>query len=83
MTHTIEEMKAKIHEMYPKLDKHGVHSTLTYDKKKKTYVLELKKGVHHLSTFIDKADADKCMDGKECVHLGVQIAQFLDNFKNV
>jgi hypothetical protein len=83
MKHTIEEMKAKIHEMYPKIDKHGVASTVTYDKGKKTYVLELKKGPHHLSTYIDKADADKCMEGVECIHLGVQIGQFLENFKNV
>jgi hypothetical protein len=83
MKHSIEEMKAKIHEMYPKIDKHGVASTVTYDKAKKTYVLELKKGPHHLSTYIDKADADKCMEGIECIHLGVQIGQFLENFKNV
>jgi hypothetical protein len=83
MKHTLEEMKAKIHEMYPKIDKHGVASTVTYDKGKKTYVLELKKGPHHLSTYIDKADADKCMEGVECIHLGVQIGQFLENFKNV
>ena len=24
MKHTIDEVKAKIHEMYPKIDKHGV-----------------------------------------------------------
>ena len=50
---------------------------------KKTYVLELKKGPHHLATYIDKADADKCMEGVECIHLGVQIGQFLENFKTV
>ena len=83
MKHTIEELKGKIHQMYPGIDKHGVHSTLTYDKGKKTYVLELKKGPHHLSTFIDKVDADKCMDNIECIHLGVQIGQFLENFKTV
>jgi hypothetical protein len=83
MKHALEEMKAKIHEMYPKIDKHGVASTVTFDKAKKTYVLELKKGPHHLATYIDKVDADKCMEGVECVHLGVQIAQFLENFKNV
>ena len=83
MKHSLDEMKAKIREMYPKIDKHGVTSTVTYDKEKKTYVLELKKGVHHLNTFIDKADADKCMEGVECIHLGVQIAQFLENFKTV
>jgi hypothetical protein len=83
MKHTIDEIKAKIHEMYPKIDKHGVAATVTYDKAKKTYVLELKKGPHHLATYIDKADADKCMEGVECVHLGVQIGQFLENFKKV
>ncbi len=81
MPHTIPELQAKIHAMYPGLDKHGVKSSLTYDKGKKTYVLELKKGPHHLSTYIDKVDADKCLDGHECIHLGVQIGQFMENFK--
>lgn len=83
MKHTLDEVKAKIHQMYPKIDKHGVAATVTFDQAKKTYVLDLKKGPHHLSTFIDKADADKCMEGVECIHLGVQIAQFLENFKKV
>lgn len=83
MAHTIAEIKNKVHEMYPDIDKYGVASSLTYDKGKKTYVLELKKGPHHLSTYIDKVDADKCMDGIECVHLGVQIGQFMENFKKV
>ena len=83
MVHKIAEMKDKIHQMYPDIDKHGVASSLTYDQGKKTYVLELKKGPHHLSTYIDKVDADKCMDGIECVHLGVQIGQFMENFKKV
>ena len=81
--HTINNLKTKIHEMYPKIDEHEVAATVTYDKAKKTYVLELKKGTHHLNTFIDKADADKCMDGVECIHLGVQIGEFLENFKKV
>ena len=83
MKHTLDEVKAKIHAMYPKIDKHGVAATVTFDEAKKTYVLELKKGPHHLATFIDQADADKCMDGVECIHLGVQIGQFLENFKKV
>ena len=81
--HPIDELKAKIHQMYPEIDQHGVAATVISDKAKKTYVLELKKGPHHLATFIDKADADRCMDGVECIHLGVQIGQFLENFKKV
>jgi len=83
MKHKVEEIKAKVREMYPDIDRHGVAAMVTFDKGKKTYVLELKKGPHHLSTYIDKADADKCMEGKECIHLGVQIGQFLENFKKV
>jgi hypothetical protein len=83
MEHTIAEVKAKIHEMYPDIDKYGVTSSLTYDKEKKTFVLELKKDVHHLATYIDKVDADKCLDNIECIHLGVQIGQFMENFKKV
>ena len=83
MAHTIKEMQKKIHEMYPDIDKHGVESSLTFDDKKNTYVLDLKKDQHHLSTYIDKEDADKCMDNIECIHLGVQIGQFMENFKKV
>ena len=83
MAHTIKEMQRKIHEMYPDIDKHGVESSLTFDDKKNTYVLDLKKDQHHLSTYIDKEDADKCMDNIECIHLGVQIGQFMENFKKV
>jgi hypothetical protein len=83
MKHTIAELKAKVHEMYPDIDKYGVTSSLTYDKEKKAFILELKKDVHHLATYIDKVDADKCLDNIECIHLGVQIGQFMENFKKV
>lgn len=80
---TIAQLKDKIHEIYPDIDRHGVHSSITFDKGKNAYVLELKKDVYHLATSIDKVDADKCLDNIECVHLGVQIGQFMENFKRV
>ncbi len=81
MGYTIVGLKEKILEMYPEITKKGVVSTLTFDEDKKAYVLKLHKGEHELSTFIDKADADRCMDGHVCVALGVQVRQFLENFK--
>lgn len=83
MKHTVAEFKDKIHEMYPDIDEYGVTSSLTYDREKGAYVLELKKGPHHLATYIDKEDAYKCMDNIECIHLGVKIGEFLENFKKV
>jgi len=81
MGYTIVGLKDKVLEMYPEIAKMGVVSSLLWDEEKKVYLLKLSKGGHELGTFIDKADADKCMDGRECVHLGVQIRQFLENFK--
>jgi hypothetical protein len=81
MGYTIVGLKEKILEMYPEITKFGVVSTLTFEAEKKAYLLKLKKGVHELGTYIDKADADRCMDGHVCVALGVQVRQFLENFK--
>jgi hypothetical protein len=83
MGYTIVGLKEKILEMYPEIEKLGVISTLVYDEEKKAYVLKLHKGPHELSTYIDKVDADRCLDGHVCVTLGVQVRQFLDNFKEV
>lgn len=81
MGYTIVGLKTKILEMYPEIEKLGVVSSLTFDDEKKVYLLKLKKGVHELGTYIDKPDADRCMDGHVCVALGVQVRQFLENFK--
>ncbi len=81
MGYTIVGLKEKILEMYPEIPKLGVVSTLTFEEDKQAYVLKLHKGPHELSTYIDKLDADRCMDGHVCVSLGVQVRQFLENFK--
>jgi hypothetical protein len=81
MGYTIVGLKEKILEMYPEIAKLKVVSTLTFDQGKNAYVLKLTKGPHELSTYIDKVDADRCMDGHVCVSLGVQVRQFLENFK--
>jgi hypothetical protein len=81
MGYTVVGLKEKIMEMYPEIAKLGVISTLVYDEEKKAYVLKLHKGPHELSTYIDKPDADRCLDGQVCVSLGIQVRQFLENFK--
>jgi hypothetical protein len=81
MGYTVVGLKTKVLEMYPEIEKMKVISSLTFDEGKNAYVLKLTKGPHELSTYIDKADADRCMDGHVCVSLGVQVRQFLENFK--
>jgi len=81
MGYSIAGLKSKILEMFPALGKHGVVPGLTFDEKKNAYILKLEKGPHELTTHLEKADADACMGGKECIHLGVQVGQFIKNFE--
>ncbi len=81
MGYTVVGLKEKILELHPEVAKHGIVSTLTFDDEKKAYVLTLTKGPHKLSTYIDKPDASRCMDGHVCVSLSLQVAQFIANFQ--
>ncbi len=81
MGYTVVALENKVAEMYPEIEKHGIALNVVFDEVKNAYVIKLKKGVHELTTHLDKADADSCMDGIKCVSLGVQVAQFVKNFE--
>lgn len=81
MSYTLDELKAKILDFYPEIEKHQLQTDLTFDKDKNAYVIKIKKGKHELTTFLDKPDADACLDCKKCVYLGLHIAEFVKNFE--
>jgi hypothetical protein len=81
MGYTVVGLKTKVLERYPEIEKMKVIPGLIFDEGKTAYVLKLTKGPHALSTYIDKVDADRCLNGIECIHRGVQARQFLENFK--
>ncbi len=74
-------LKDKIFQMYPEISQNGVAVSLRFNEELKTYDVNLRKDVHELNTHLEIKDADECMDGRECVHLGVQLKEFIDNFK--
>lgn len=45
------------------------------------YVVELAKDAKQAEIFISRKDADECMDGIECYHLGIELGNFLREFK--
>lgn len=81
MSYTIVALKEKILEMYPELERHQVAVNLVFDAEKEAYVLRLHGGSHELTTHLERADADACMNGVKCVSLGVQVEQFVKNFE--
>lgn len=74
-------LEGKLKEMYPEIDKHGLNLALCFDNKKDAWIVELSKGSHGLRTHLEKKDAEACLDGIECVYLGVQVGQFIKNFE--
>ena len=81
MSYTTVVLENKILEMSPEITKHGISVSLNFSEEKNAYIVKLKKGRHELTTHLDKKDADECIDGIKCVHLGVQLGEFIKNFE--
>lgn len=81
MGYTKVALEDKILEMYPEIRAHGISMSLEFNEEGKAYIIRFKKGKHELTTHLDKKDADDCMNGYKCVHLGIQIGQFIKNFE--
>jgi hypothetical protein len=81
MGYTNVALKEKIAVMYPEIIQHNISVGLDFSQDKNAYVIKFKKNSHELLTYLDKSDADECMDDIKCVHLGVKIGEFVRNFE--
>ena len=79
--HNNKELCEKIRSLYPAIGECGIDVDVAYDERKKAYVVDLKQGQHELKTHLEPTDADACMEGRQCVYLGTQIAQLVANIK--
>lgn len=73
----------KIRKIYPDIGECGIDVQVEYDDKQKAWVVDLKKGGHELKTFLEDNDAEKCLDEKQCVSLGLEIAQLRINVERM
>lgn len=74
-----DELCAKIKDIYPDIGECGIDVSVDYDNEKNAYIVDLKKDQHELTTHLEPEDAETCMNGKQCIGLGLQIAQLKDN----
>ena len=77
MGYTQVALEDKLLEMYPELERNGVAVTLEFDKGKDAWVIHFTKGSHKRYAFLDRKDADSCMDGQSCIYLGTLISQYV------
>lgn len=78
-----EELCDKIRAVFPDIGACGIDIRVDYDDQNKAWVVDLKKDNHELKTFLEEDEAQQCMDGKQCVSLGLQIAQLRQNIEQL
>jgi len=69
----------KIKQIYPDIGECGIDVTVDYDESQKRWVVDLKKDHHELKTYLEPGDVEFCLEGKQCVSLGIEIAQLRGN----
>ena len=77
------QLCAKIIELYPDIGECGIDVDVEFDHKKKAWIVDLKKDRFELKTHLEDGDADKCMLGRQCVGLGIEIAQLRANIERL
>ncbi|MFZ3048143.1 MAG: hypothetical protein WA151_19675 [Desulfatirhabdiaceae bacterium] len=73
----------KIKEIYPDIGRCGIDIKVDYDESQKRWVVDLKKDNQELKTYLEPGDAELCLEGKQCVSLGIEIAQLRDNIEKL
>jgi hypothetical protein len=81
--HDKKELCEKIKSIYPDIGECGIDVNVEYVETKKAWVVDLKKGEHELKTHLEPSEADECMEGKQCVSLGLQIGQLRANIEKM
>ncbi len=79
--HNKEDLCQSIKSLYPEIGQCGIDVQVEFDNTQKAWVVDLKKENHQLKTYLESADADACMEGKQCVSLGLQVGQLVSNIK--
>ncbi|MCL7488432.1 MAG: hypothetical protein M8357_09700 [Desulfobulbaceae bacterium] len=79
--HDKKELCNKIIELYPEIGECGINVEVAFDEAKNAWVVDLKKDKHELKHHLEIPDADQCMEGKQCVSLGLEIAQLKKNIE--
>lgn len=74
-----KELCNKITSLYPDIGECGIDVNVDFDPKKNAWIVDLKKERHELKHHLEPVDADACMAGKQCVALGLDIAQLKKN----
>jgi hypothetical protein len=81
MGYSIQELQQRLLEHHSDVVKQGAKLTVSLDRDRVGYKVKLAIGGKQAEIFISKKDADECMQGIECYHMGIEIGNFIREFK--
>ena len=73
-----DELCQKIIDIYPDIEECGIDVDVAFDETNQRWVVDLKKGSRRMKTFLEEGDAKFCLQGRQCVSLGIEIGQLRD-----
>jgi hypothetical protein len=71
----------KIEQIYPDIGRCGIDFSVSYDNDNNRWKVHLKKDNKSLDTFLEPGDAEFCMEGGQCVSLGIEVSQLKYNIE--
>jgi len=78
-----EALCEKIRSIYPDIGACGIDVNAEYDEDQRLWTVHLTKDQKALKTYLEEGDAEKCMEGIQCVSLGIEIAQLRDSIERM
>lgn len=76
-----QELCEKIRQLYPDIGSCAIDLKVRYDQEKKAWVVKLEKDGKELETYLEDSEAGACMMGKQCISLGIQVAELVKDLK--
>ena len=80
MTVDKQALARKIRELHPDIDAYSLELTVAFDKDKDAWYVRLSKDDNSMATHVENKDAAQCLEGTQCLYLGMQIGRFVKNY---
>ncbi len=77
--YTGQQVCERITDIFPEIGSCSKDIKVTYDSDTDTWLVHLEDGTHSLNHYLELLDADACLSKKQCVALGLEIAQMVHN----
>lgn len=74
-----EDICRKIRKIYPNIGKCGIDLNVVYDDENKMWRVSLRRDGKELKTYLEPGDAELCLEGNQCLSLGIEITQLKDS----